>query len=134
MNGSLIITAILRFSAAYAPIHQPLTSTICMFGIVANLANVIVLTRPAFLGATNLLLSSFAFSQIGLLTSYQFFIVYRAVSGGICSATLKTVEWLRFALTVVNLDLVFHQIAIAHVCLLAIVRYFVVQRSQVDNK
>lgn len=65
-----------RFAAAYEPIHLPLSVMICLFGVVANTLNVIVLTRRSMASPTNVLLTGLSAAQLFLLMNYLLLLTF----------------------------------------------------------
>ncbi|XP_074599409.1 uncharacterized protein LOC141853819 [Brevipalpus obovatus] len=64
------------FKTAYQPIHFYLTLAICSFGLVANMLNIIVLTRKTMHSPTNALLTGLAITDTLVMLDYIFFDTY----------------------------------------------------------
>lgn len=64
------------FSVLYEPIHLPLSLIICLFGVVANTSNVIVLTRRSMITPTNVILTGLSAAQLFLLVNYLFLLTF----------------------------------------------------------
>jgi len=48
-------SALEAFGIAYKPIHGYLASVVCVVGVIANILNIIVLTRRHMLSSTNII-------------------------------------------------------------------------------
>lgn len=115
------------FLAPYTIIHLPLVIGICLFGIVANVLNVIVLTRrPMRAQPINIILTGLSTAQLLLLVNFICYTAYSRLFDAPCAVAAKSLVWLSYLLLNVNLNLVLHTIALVHTSLLAIIRYLVV--------
>lgn len=110
------------FVERYAVIHGPLVVSICIFGITTNIVNIIVLTRRQMIGPTNILLTGLSSAQLVLLCNYLVYTIY-VIMDDECNRSTKTYAWLSYLLLNVNLNLVFHTIALVHTTSLAVFRY-----------
>ena len=63
-------SALERFSDAYQSVHGYLSLTVCAFGILLNVLNVVVLTRRPMLNATNCLLTALAVTDLMTMSAY----------------------------------------------------------------
>lgn len=61
---------LLAFSESYAQIHGPLALIVCSFGLVCNVANIIVLTQPSMTSQTNVLLVGIAVANLLTMATY----------------------------------------------------------------
>ena len=70
-----------KFSESYINIHGYLASSVCAFGVVANILNVVVLTRPAMVSPVNVLLTALAVFDgvtmvLHFLFAMRFYVLY----------------------------------------------------------
>uniref|UniRef100_A0A914X223 G-protein coupled receptors family 1 profile domain-containing protein n=1 Tax=Plectus sambesii TaxID=2011161 RepID=A0A914X223_9BILA len=115
------------FISPYTTIHLPLVITICVFGIVANVLNVIVLTRRQMRAQPiNIILTGLSTAQLLLLVNFICYTAYSRLLDAQCAVGAKSFLWLSYLLLNVNLNLVLHTIALVHTSLLAVIRYLVV--------
>jgi len=70
------VTNLELFSAHYQDIHGYLSIGVCLFGIVSNAMNVVVLTRRNMVTATNYILTALAVADIFTMMSYLPYAVY----------------------------------------------------------
>lgn len=59
-----------EFGESYAHVHGPLALAVCSFGLVCNVVNVIVLTRPSMTSQTNVLLVWIAVANLLTMATY----------------------------------------------------------------
>jgi hypothetical protein len=64
------------FSAIYIHCHGAIALAICIFGVVANVLNIIVLTRKEMWSSTNCLLTALAVSDGCTMMAYTPFALY----------------------------------------------------------
>lgn len=69
-------TSLEAFSKTYALCHGPISAFICIFGIVSNIVNVVVLTRKHMISPTNNILTALAFADILTMASYLPYAIY----------------------------------------------------------
>lgn len=115
-----------EFSNIYAGIHGYIAVVVCLWGIVANLANIVVLTRKNMLSSTNQILTWLAVADLLTMTSYLpvsiHFYIMRDPDVGAFPST-RSPRWIQFMLFHVSFTVVCHTIAIWLTIILAIFRY-----------
>lgn len=122
MSSSLTV-----FSTNYKNFHSPLVVVICLFGVVCNVANVIVLTKPKMrTSPTNVILTGLSLAQICLLINYLCYTIYGVWDADECNESTKSYRWLIYLLLNVNLNVLFHTIGLVHTSLIAVFRYIAV--------
>ncbi|KHN86161.1 Thyrotropin-releasing hormone receptor [Toxocara canis] len=110
------------FSDVYDHIHIPLSLTICVFGTVSNVFNIIVLTRKRMRTPINVLLAGLSFSQWMLASNYLGLLTveyYRMQ----CYSLPWTYAFAWYRLINVNCNVVFHTVAFSHTLVIAVFRY-----------
>ena len=70
-----------RFSLWYRQYHGYLATVVCILGIIANLLNIVVLTRKNMISATNCILTGLAVSDGLTMVAYlpfalRFYVLY----------------------------------------------------------
>ncbi len=116
---------LVNFSESYIHYHGYLAAIICIWGIAANLANIVVLTRKNMLSSTNMILMWLAVADLMTMTSYfpvsiHFYILRNPV---LAFPSSDSIHWIRFMLFHINFSVVSHTIAIWLTITLAIFRY-----------
>ena len=112
-------------SVEYAQYHGYVAALVCVFGIVANLANIVVLTRKNMITSTNTILTWLAVADLITMTSYlpvsiHFYIM---ADWRFPFPSSLSVHWMRFMLFHISFAVVAHTIAIWLTIALAIFRY-----------
>lgn len=119
------VLTLLEFSRFYSGIHGYVAVVICIWGIVANLANVAVLTRRKMASPTNLILTWLAIADVltmltCLPTNIHFYIK-RDVQ--LQPLETRSLAWIRYFFFHANFTVACHTIAIWLTITLAIFRY-----------
>ena len=117
--------SLVEFSTNYAMYHGYLALFICIWGVMANLANIVVLTQKNMISSTNLILTWIAVSDLLTMASYlpvsvHFYILKDPRLP--FPATLSE-SWIRFMLFHVNFTVIVHTVAIWLTITLALFRY-----------
>ncbi|EFO82966.1 hypothetical protein CRE_00682 [Caenorhabditis remanei] len=110
------------FLQYYDEIHIPLSISICIFGAVSNVFNIIVLTRKRMRTPINILLTGLSIAQWLLATNYFLYLLleyYRYQ----CIQILWSEAFTRYRFFNVNLNTVFHTIAFTTTIVVAVFRY-----------
>ena len=114
-----------RFSEAYGGYHGYIAAVVCVWGIAANLANIVVLTRKHMISSTNTILLWLAVAD--LLTMVSYFPVsihfYIMKDPKLSFPTSRSEHWIRFMLFHINFSVVAHTVAIWLTIMLAMWRY-----------
>lgn len=116
---------LIQFSRFYSGIHGYVAVAICIWGTVANLANVAVLTRRKMASPTNLILTWLAVADVltmltCLPTNVHFYIQR---DDQLPQLATRSVAWIRYFLFHANSTVACHTIAIWLTITLAIFRY-----------
>ena len=107
----------------YVNIHGYLATIVCLFGIVANLLNIIVLTRRNMISATNCILTGLALSDGLTMVAYlpfalRFYVLYGTES----TQERNSQPAIRFMLFYACFSVVVHTVSIWLTVTLAIFR------------
>lgn len=113
------------FSERYANIHGYVSATVCLFGFMANLANIVCLTRRNMVSSTNLILTWLAVADMLTMTSYFPFALHFYIlrDTDIPRLSTRSYGWIIVLLFHANFTIVTHTIAIGLTIALAIFRY-----------
>jgi hypothetical protein len=124
-QGEEPLNGLLRFSQEYMEYHGYFSAIVCAFGIFANLANIIVLTRKNMISSTNWILMWLAVADLLTMMSYFpvsiHFYCLREVE--LRFPETRSIDWIRFLLFHSSFTVVCHTIAIWLTITLAIFRY-----------
>ena len=75
-NGSQVLTPLQKFQIGYGAVHGYLSMCVCLFGMLANLANIIVLTRKNMKSSTNIILTWLAVADLLTMIDYFPFVLH----------------------------------------------------------
>ena len=118
-------SALEEFSQKYGRVHGYVAAVICIWGIVANIANIVVLTRKNLVSATNTILTWLAVADLLTMSSYfpvsLHFYIMRAPD--LQFPQTPSIHWSHFMLFHINFTVLCHTIAIWLTIVLAIFRY-----------
>lgn len=113
-----------QFEAFYRPIHGYLAASICIFGVVANVLNIVVLTRKNMMTSTNVILTGLAISD-GLIMAlyFPFAIGLYILNGAEPSPSRDTYQLAQFQLAYAIMSVLVHAVSIWLTVTLAVFRY-----------
>ncbi|XP_074641284.1 G-protein coupled receptor dmsr-1-like [Tubulanus polymorphus] len=119
-----------HFSQVYFTYHGYLSAFVCAFGIPANLANIVVLTRKNMISSTNWILTWLAVADLLTMCSYLpvsfHFYVMGEGDDNIHFPESWSAGWIRFLFFHSNFSVVCHTVTIWLTIALAIFRYIYV--------
>lgn len=116
---------LMKFAGEFANYHGYIAAIVCVWGIVANVANIVVLTRKNMVSQTNMILMWLAVADLLTMTSYlpvsiHFYILR---DPNLMFPASHSTHWIRFMLFHINFSVVAHTVAIWLTITLAIYRY-----------
>uniref|UniRef100_A0A1I8H4J0 G_PROTEIN_RECEP_F1_2 domain-containing protein n=1 Tax=Macrostomum lignano TaxID=282301 RepID=A0A1I8H4J0_9PLAT len=114
------------FQAAYRPVHGYLCAALCVFGVVANLASIVVLTRRTMISSVNVILIAVAVADMFTMFFYFFHLLHFTVMSpavGLHQPHTLSYPWILYSLFTISVVLVLHTIASWLTVTLAIFRY-----------
>ncbi|CAH8596149.1 receptor [Schistosoma haematobium] len=126
-NDKITNYSLIKFGTEFSKIHGPLSLAVCIFGIPANLVNIIVLTRRELAQtATNHLLLWLAVADLLLMILYapclyHFYIIHPHPMKNPIYTPSKL--WIIYQEIVVSCALMLHSLALWLAVLLALFRY-----------
>ncbi|KAJ6220186.1 hypothetical protein RDWZM_005998 [Blomia tropicalis] len=115
--------AFFHFNQQYRQVHGTLSLFVCVFGIIANVLNIIVLTRKNMVSPTNAILTGMAVSDLLVIASYIPFVIHNFMRRQVPLEDMYTYGWAVFTLIHAHNTVVFHTISIWLTVLLAVWRY-----------
>lgn len=110
----------------YASIHGYISLAICLFGITANIMNIIVLTRKNMVSPTNAILTGLAVADMMVMFSYIPFSVHNYLRVGLEQQEKYSFGWAIFTLFHAHFTVVNHTISIWLTVTVAIWRFMAV--------
>ncbi|XP_062616731.1 G-protein coupled receptor dmsr-1-like [Saccostrea cucullata] len=128
------ITNILQFNRNYMKYHGYISSIICIFGVMSNIVNIIVLTRRHMVTPTNCILTALAITDMATMSIYFVYAVYFYIITQPLDSYEHSKGWMYFVV-VNNLAVItFHNMAMWLTVSLAVFRYIFVCHHVVANQ
>lgn len=118
---------LVQYREAYNSIHGYLSLAFCIFGITANLLNIIVLTRRNMISPTNAILIGLAVSDILVMSSYIPFTYHHYIRSGLSEEEKFSYNWAAFTLFHQHFTIVSHTISTWLTVTVAIWRFLAVR-------
>ncbi|XP_042900089.1 G-protein coupled receptor dmsr-1 isoform X1 [Parasteatoda tepidariorum] len=119
-----------KLRAGYGYVHGYLSFAFCVFGITANVLNVIVLTRKIMLSPTNAILTGLAMADMLVMVSYLPFTYHNYIRTDIPETEKFSYGWAVFTLFHAHFTIVFHTISTWLTVTVAIWRFLAVSFPQ----
>lgn len=110
----------------YSTVHGYFSLAVCLFGITANVLNIIVLTRKGMLSPTNAILTGLAVADMLVMFSYVPFAIHNYVRKDLAEHEKYSYRWAIFTLFHANFTVVSHTISIWLTVTVAIWRFMTV--------
>ncbi|PVD30298.1 hypothetical protein C0Q70_09562 [Pomacea canaliculata] len=116
---------IMEFSQSYSHLHGYVSTAVCLFGLMSNTANIIVLTRKNMISSTNTILMWLAVADLLTMMSYLPFAIhfYLMREPGLRPFATRSLGWILFLMFHASFSIVCHTVAIWLTIALAIFRY-----------
>lgn len=122
------MSALEVFSQKYAPLHGYISVFVCVFGIIANVANIVVLTRKNMITTTNIVLTWLAVTDSMKMLDYLPFVTYFYIlkDNDLNYFSSRSYSWMCFLLFHASFSIVCHTVAIWCTIVLAIMRFLII--------
>ena len=121
-------TELETFHLWYKEIHGYLAVIVCIFGIIANILNIVVLTRKNMISATNCILTGLAVSDGLTMVAYlPFALRFYCLYGTEPTPERNTLSAIRFMLFYACFSVVVHTVSIWLTVTLAVFRYIFIK-------
>lgn len=114
------------FRNGYGAVHGYLSFIVCLFGITANILNIIVLTRKNMVSPTNAILTGLAVADMLVMLSYIPFTFHNYIRQDISEKEKFSYGWAVFTLFHAHFTVVNHTISIWLTVTVAIWRFMAV--------
>ena len=113
------------FSGSYSAVHGYVSTAVCLFGLMSNTANIIVLTRKNMISSTNTILMWLAVADLLTMMSYLPFAIhfYIMKEPELKVFQTRSFGWIIFLMFHASFSIVCHTVAIWLTIALAIFRY-----------
>ncbi|XP_076461655.1 G-protein coupled receptor dmsr-1-like [Babylonia areolata] len=122
-NGTM--QGLWAFSGSYSAVHGYVSTAVCLFGLMSNTANIIVLTRKNMISSTNTILMWLAVADLLTMMSYLPFAIHFYImrDESLPIFHTRSFGWIIFLLFHASFSIVMHTVAIWLTIALAIFRY-----------
>lgn len=127
-------TAFMLFSLQYSTYHGYISSSICVFGVVSNILNIIVLTRRHMISPTNLILTALALADVMTMSVYLVYALYFYVFTFPRDVYGHSKGWMYFVVVNNLVVITCHNMAMWLTVSLAVFRYIFVCHHVVANQ
>ncbi|KAK2142487.1 hypothetical protein LSH36_949g00001 [Paralvinella palmiformis] len=119
------------FNIFYKPYHGYIATIVCILGIIANMLNIVVLTRRNMISATNCILTGLAVSDGLTLVAYlPFALRFYCLYGTEVSPERNTLGAIRFMLFYACFSVVVHTVSIWLTVTLTVFRYIFIKHPR----
>ncbi|XP_071526788.1 G-protein coupled receptor dmsr-1-like [Panulirus ornatus] len=119
-----------HFRQSYQAVHGCMSLVVCVFGSVANVINMVVLTRRSMVSPTNAILTGLAVTDLLVMVEYIPYTMHQYVWQGRPLASQYSWGWAVFVLFHAGFAQVFHTISIWLTVTLAVWRYIAIAFPQ----
>jgi len=126
-DGGALYQQLEMFFLWYRQYHGHVAVVVCVAGIIANVANIVVLTRPSMRSPINYILTGLAVSDILIMLAYIPFAIVFYVLYGLKLSVLWTLSAARFLLFYARFSVIIHTASIWLTVVLATFRYVIVR-------
>lgn len=128
VTGINAVPELQAFQKSYQPIHGYLAPIICVFGVVANILNIVVLTRKNMQTSTNVILTGLAISDGLTMAAYiPYALLLYVINGTKITPTRDTLRVAQFQMGYALFSYVVHSISIWLTVTLALFRYIFIR-------
>lgn len=118
------------FRESYQPVHGCMSLVVCVFGSVANVINMVVLTRRSMVSPTNAILTGLAVTDLLVMVEYIPYTMHQYVWKWSSLTARFSWGWAVFILFHAHFGQVFHTISIGLTVTLAVWRYIAIAFPQ----
>ncbi|XP_069115401.1 G-protein coupled receptor dmsr-1-like [Argopecten irradians] len=122
------ISGLRQFEEWYKPIHGYSAAIVCVFGVIANILNIVVLTRKNMQTSTNVILTGLAISDGATMAAYFPWALWMYIIYGTgVSAKRDTLECAHFQMWYAIFSVIVHSISIWLTVTLAVFRFIFIR-------
>lgn len=113
-----------QFEYFYKPIHGYLAACVCVFGVLANILNIVVLTRKNMLTSTNVILTGLAISDgLTMALYFPWALAMYVINGVEIQPARDTYQLAQFQMAYAIMSVIVHSVSIWLTVTLAVFRY-----------
>ncbi|XP_052779502.1 G-protein coupled receptor dmsr-1-like [Mya arenaria] len=127
-------TAMHTFYKNYGRVHGYVSNVVCIFGVVSNILNVIVLTRRHMITPTNCILTALAIADFLTMLTYLVYATYFYIAKEPKWEVDHSQGWMYFILVHNHFIITCHNMAMWFTVSLAVFRYIFVCHHVIGNR
>ena len=115
-----------RFSLWYEGVHGYVSTVVCVFGIICNIMNIVVLTRKNMISTTNVILTALAIADMLTMAVYLPSVIYFYCITDLYTRYKISYAWIVYYIFGVNFTIALHTTAAWLTVALAVFRYIAI--------
>lgn len=127
-------TSMEQFSRNFAKVHGYVADVVCIFGVISNILNVIVLTRRHMITPTNCILTALAIADFLTMLTYLVYATYFYIATEPGLGGNHSQGWMYFILIHNHFIITCHNMAMWFTVSLAVFRYIFVCHHVIGNR
>ena len=122
------------FSKNYGEVHGYIANVVCIFGVLSNILNIIVLTRKHMITPTNCILTALAIADFLTMLTYLVYATYFYIATEPKPEYGHSIGWMYFILIHNHFIITCHNMAMWFTVTLAVFRYIFVCHHTIANR
>jgi hypothetical protein len=127
-------TTMIDFQKNYGKVHGYISNIVCIFGVLSNILNVIVLTRRHMITPTNCILTALAIADFLTMLTYLVYATYFYIATEPKWEAHHSQGWMYFILVHNHFIITCHNMAMWFTVSLAVFRYIFVCHHVIGNR
>ena len=127
-------TSMVDFQKNYGKVHGYISNIVCIFGVLSNILNVIVLTRRHMITPTNCILTALAIADFLTMLTYLVYATYFYIATEPKWEAHHSQGWMYFILVHNHFIITCHNMAMWFTVSLAVFRYIFVCHHVIGNR
>ncbi|KAH3880490.1 G-protein coupled receptor dmsr-1-like [Dreissena polymorpha] len=128
------LTSMSLFSRRYGEVHGYVSNIVCIFGVISNILNVIVLTRRHMITPTNCILTALAIADFLTMLTYLVYATYFYIYKQPQIERNHSQGWMYFVVVHNHFIITCHNMAMWFTVSLAVFRYIFVCHHVIGNR
>lgn len=127
-------TSMMAFQESYGKVHGYISNIVCVFGVLSNILNAIVLTRRHMITPTNCILTALAIADFLTMLTYLVYATYFYIAKEPKPEANHSQGWMYFILVHNHFIITCHNMAMWFTVSLAVFRYIFVCHHVIGNR
>lgn len=127
-------SAMTHFAKDYGKVHGYIANVVCIFGVISNILNVIVLTRKHMITPTNCILTALAIADLLTMITYLVYATYFYIATEPKPEYSHSAGWMYFIMIHNHFIITCHNMAMWFTVTLAVFRYIFVCHHTIASR